>query len=334
MRCLTLADELRKHNATVEFVSQRLAGEMSPTIIERGYYCHLVEPTIRHTDLESPADAADLHNDAQTTLAVMSDSDWLIVDHYQLHDSWYTTLKPRSRRVLAIDDLANRTHHCDLLHDQTLGRQAVDYQSRTAPSCQKLVGIDYALLRPEFAQQRQNHAQTLTRTGQINHLLIALGGADPQNDALAILRLLEPLLERHRIIVMLMAGPQFQHVQAIRDWANESSVQVEIHHNTNEVAPLLLRADVAIGASGSSAWERCCLGLPTLACVVAENQAEIAERLQQAGASINWHSHTELQQQLSSLIEDPLAVASMSAAASRLCDGNGAKRVVNAMMAL
>jgi UDP-2,4-diacetamido-2,4,6-trideoxy-beta-L-altropyranose hydrolase len=343
MRCLTLADKLRDQGADIRFISQRLPGEMSQTITARGYSCQLIEPTI-HSECphESPAGKADLQTDANATIAAMSDTacDWVIVDQYQLHDAWYEQIRSNCRHILTIDDLANRTHDCDVLQDQTLGRQASDYGRYTRERCKLLLGTDYALLRPEFSQCRQQHANSIVRSGPVKTLMIGLGGSDARNLALEILQRIEPLLAQHNITAMLVAGPQYQHAQTVRDWARTSQATVEVHHDVREVAPLLLRADLAIGASGSSAWERCCLGLPTLAFIYADNQIEIANRLAAAGASINWQTLDELHRLLAQLIDGDHKpsqspnITSMSRHASRLCDGNGAQRVIDAMMSL
>jgi len=349
MRCLTLADRLREHDADIQFISQRLPGEMSQTVTAHHYPCHLVEPTIRaDCQHESPAAITDLHTDAQATIGMLPNGhcDWLVVDQYQLHGDWYHRLRPHCGHILTLDDLANRLHHCDLLQDQTLGRKATDYRRHTRKSCRLLLGTEYALLRPEFAAQRQRNANAIPRSDTVRHLLIALGGSDKHNLALDILQRIEPLLQHLDITAMLVAGPQYQHAQTVRDWAAGTGTRVEVHHDVREVAPLLMRADLAIGASGSSAWERCCLGLPTLACVFADNQLEIANQLASAGASINWHTLDELYRLLEQLLDGRAAmgetdatdalpdISLMSRAAAQICDGNGAQRVVDAMMSV
>lgn len=334
MRCLTLAEQLARRGAQTTFICQQLNGEMSATITERGHACELLAPTIAsNCAVEQPADRADLATDANATAGFLrrAPADWLIVDHYQLCHPWYQTVRPYCGKILVIDDLANRYHDCDLLHDQTLGRTASDYRSQVNAQCQLLLGPRYALLRPEFARLRQQQPNKRRRNGSIVQLLIALGGSDQRNTALTLLQHLETQLLQHDISVILVAGVQYAHIKSVTAWASRSALKLEIHHAVTNIAELMQRADIAIGASGGSAWERCCLGLPTLACVYAENQKTIAAHLQSAGASRLWHSIDELQQQLGDLLNHPEQLTAMSSAAAAVCDGAGTQRVVDAM---
>ena len=336
MRCLTLVDQLAEQGANATFVCQQLPGELSHAIVDRGHQCVLIPPSIEPaTAPEQPADSSSLQRDATATKAAIGDSaaDWLVVDHYQLHRHWHRQLRPNCSRILVIDDLANRCHDCDLLQDQTLGRTSADYHRFVGRHCELLLGTRFALLRQQFSALR-THTRSLLRQGPIKHLLISLGGSDSRNLALQILQHLETRLVQRGINVMLVAGAQYQHVETVANWVAHSQLNVEIHHSVSEVAPLLLRADIAIGAAGSSAWERCCLGLPTLAVVYAENQNEIAERLQCAGAAELWRSLDELDCQLNYLLRNTDKLAEMSVAAAALCDGGGSRRVADTMASL
>jgi len=337
MRCLTLIDQLVEQGAAATFVCQQLPGELSQAITDRGHRCSLIPLCIDpSTSPEQPADLPSLQRDATSTRAVIGDTtaDWLVVDHYQLQRDWHRQLRPHCRRILVIDDLANRCHDCDLLHDQTLGRESADYQCLVGDHCELLLGTRFALLRPQFSALRKHTSEPLLRHGPIKHLLIGLGGSDTRNIAFELLKRLETRLVQQGISVMLVAGAQYQHVATVASWAEHSALSVEIYHNVSEVAPLLLKADIAIGAAGSSAWERCCLGLPTLAVVYAENQSEIAEKLQRAGAVAIWRTVDELHNKLDYLLHNSDKLSKMSQAAAALCDGIGTRRVVDAMARL
>src|SRR5690606_2585434 len=106
--------------------------------------------------------------------------DWLIVDHYALDARWERALKPHYRKLMVIDDLADRPHQCDLLLDQTFGRDAEDYQTWVPANCRLLCGSHYALLRPEFAALRP-YSLARRATPQLRQLLITMGGVDKDN---------------------------------------------------------------------------------------------------------------------------------------------------------
>ena len=86
----------------------------------------------------------------------------------------------------------------------------------------------------------------------------------------------------------------------------------------------MLDADLAIGAGGSSSWERCCLGLPTLLYVLAENQRKIAESLEKLGAVkiVN-----NLKENLQNILDHFTFWQTMSERAQIICDGDGVKRI-------
>ena len=335
MRCLTLADGLRAQGCSVNFISQRLAGELSQLVVDRGYSCKLVDRSLpAGTQRETAAPPGDLQRDASATLKVLpaAEIDWLIVDQYQLCDNWYAAMRDRCKKILVIDDLANRSHDCDILHDQTLGREAAHYRDLTPAGCQLLLGTEFALLRPDFAHQRTHHPERVIRKPPINCLLVALGGSDARNTSLQILQHLQSVLIENRIEPRLLVGTQYQHAASIHDWAARSGLQVVVHQGIDNVAELLLHVDIAIGASGASAWERCCLGLPTLACVYASNQTEIAQNLERVNAALVWRDLDQLKLQLLDLLEYPDKLNAMSSAALAICDGQGVNRVVNRML--
>ena len=86
----------------------------------------------------------------------------------------------------------------------------------------------------------------------------------------------------NRYSVVVAIREESPHNAVIKDYAKDKDIEIIV--NPDNMAELMLNADLAIGASGSSAWERCCMGLPTLLIVAEENQREIAESLSQVGA--------------------------------------------------
>ncbi|MDN5873135.1 MAG: UDP-2,4-diacetamido-2,4,6-trideoxy-beta-L-altropyranose hydrolase, partial [Sinobacteraceae bacterium] len=186
MRCLTLANALRETGASCTFVCRAHEGHLGEHIRACGHALHLLP---RVADF-SPDDKTDPYarwlgstpeQDAEQTQAVLtSDCDWLVVDHYGLDACWETRLRARARHLLAIDDLANRRHDCELLLDQNLGRDARDYDGLVGDRTQRLIGPRYALLRPEFAQWREI-SLARRRQPRLQQLLITMGGVDRDN---------------------------------------------------------------------------------------------------------------------------------------------------------
>jgi spore coat polysaccharide biosynthesis predicted glycosyltransferase SpsG len=122
--------------------------------------------------------------------------------------------------------------------------------------------------------------------------------------------------------VVVVLGQVSQHIQMIKEYVNGKSIKVII--GANNMSELMTNADLAIGAGGSTSWERCCLGLPTLLFVTADNQQKIAENLQNIGAV---KITRNIKQDLSSMINNLNNWKTMSNQASKVSDGLGVKRV-------
>ncbi len=262
--------------------------------------------------------------------------DWLIVDHYGLDADFEEACRPWAQRLLVIDDLADRPHHCDLLLDHTHGREAVDYDGRRPPGTRLLLGSDYALLRRDFARARQGSLARRTGTGAPQRVLVNLGATDPQNHCLVALRaIIESGLD---LAVDVVFGAGAPHREALRKAVAGMAMPVRLHVETDQMPALMAEADLAIGAAGTAAWERCCLGLPTLMIVVADNQRQVAASLSAAGAAevVSGEGDTlvaRLAAALRRLADDRAALAAMSERAAALCDGRGCDRATLALVA-
>jgi spore coat polysaccharide biosynthesis predicted glycosyltransferase SpsG len=104
------------------------------------------------------------------------------------------------------------------------------------------------------------------------------------------------------------------------------------------MAPLTAAADLVIGAGGSSTWERCVLGTPTLQVVLADNQADAAHRLEALGAVVRLDGRSELFEAelmlgFKALVRDAAARTRLSAVSAGLCDGRGAERAADVLTA-
>lgn len=354
MRCLTLADALKAQGADCHFISREHLGHLLEVIRQRGYKVNsLVAPVqpaqeaIKNIVNEAPSPQQEpAHTawlggtwqaDAQETAAILASlqPDWLVVDHYALDQRWENALAPHYRKLLVIDDLADRPHCCDLLIDQNLGRQPQDYAALVSAHCQLLIGPHFALLRPEFAALRPYSLQRRQAQPALRHLLISMGGVDQPNATGQVLEALKtctlPAVCRITAVMGLMA-PWLQNV---RDLAAQMPWPTEVVVNVTDMAQRMADSDLAIGAAGSTSWERCCLGLPTLMVVLADNQKEAAAHLQKAGAAnclaFSGLLYQDLHAQIQYFINYPEKLGQMSACATVITDGLGVEHMVATM---
>ncbi len=294
MRCLALAQALRADGAVCRFVMRDLAAHAGALVSAAGFEVTLLRPP-------APTDVPDCelaHGgwlgvaqsvDAAETAKVLASTppDWLVVDHYALDRRWQSALRAMVGRIMVIDDLADRAHDADVLLDQNLGRSGADYDGLLPADCIRLLGPRFALLRPEFAAARPAAlARRAGRAAQPGHrlsILLAMGGIDKDNATGQVLAALDPSLD---IKVTVVLGGQAPHLDRVRAQARALAFPVAVVVDVKDMARLMAEADLGIGAGGSTSWERCCLGLPTMLLTLADNQMPGAVALERAGAAV------------------------------------------------
>lgn len=343
MRCLTLAEALREIGAHCRFICRSHPGNLVKEIEQRGFDVAVLpcDGDWPGTEATQPVHAAwlgeDWEKDAEQAKvgAGGTAADWLIVDHYALDDRWERALAPHYRKLMVIDDLADRPHACDLLLDQTFGRDGADYLPLVPADCHLLCGSQYALLRPEFANLR---AYSLQRRAQpvLRELLITMGGVDKDNATGQVLQALRicPLPADCRITVVMGATAPW--LDEVRQQAQDMPWQNRVLVGVSDMAQLMADSDLAIGAAGATSWERCCLGLPTAIVVVANNQRHAANLLERVQAVRMLDAGPLLDEGIARFIQDIVGnqsqLAGLSHATSRVTDGQGCERVVANLM--
>lgn len=292
MRCLTLADALTVQGKECHFICREHPGHLLPLIAKRGHQVHVLPSDSDDDKSPTPAQnpqplahaqwlGATQAVDAQQCQPIVKslNPDWLVVDHYALDHYWHQQLRPDCKKILVIDDLADRKHDCGLLLDQTLGRDAQDYKPWVPEHCELLCGSQYALLRPEFSQWRQ-YSLKRRKENKLEQLLINLGGVDKDNITTKLLQALQHSALPQNCKITVIMGASAPWIEAVKQQAKQLPWATEVKVGVSNMAELMANSDLAIGAAGATSWERCCLGLPTMMLVLAENQQMIARRLE------------------------------------------------------
>lgn len=337
MRCLTLADELTQRGAQIRFVSRHLPDYLASLLAAKGYELARLDSAESHAVFDELTHAHWLGcsqgEDAKDAIKALSDRvwDWLIVDHYALDSRWESRLRQTALKILAIDDIADRPHDCDVLLDQNFyADMDTRYAGKVPDHCRLLLGPRYALLREEFRQFRE---QVEPRKGSVQRILVFFGGVDADNyTSLAIQSLTDIGATDMQVDVVIGAQhPCREAIEAacLRD-------HFTCHVQTNRMAELMAAADLSIGAGGSATWERCCLGLPALVLSLADNQTRIAEALGLFGACIYMGkmdviSEESIQNQIIELLNTPDRLMVLSERAYSLVDGLGVQRLCQQM---
>ena len=341
MRCLTLADALRKQGAECVFVCRLHVGTLMSQITQRG-----------HRGLSLPALTTDVYignglpshtywlgtdwqADARDTQATIEAEqlDWLVIDHYALDYRWEQSLRPYCKRMMVIDDLADRSQVCDVLLDQNLGRVEDDYLGLIPQDCKCLIGPKYALLRPEFAEQRSESLKR-RKPAQLKHILISMGGIDKDNITCHVLNSLSSFKLTQDMRITVVMGLQAPWLLSVQQKAASMAIRTQVLAGVNDMAKLMKESDLMICAAGGTSWERCCLGVPGIQLVLAENQVGIATALARAGAAITANRDTlsAVLSHLSTSEDAKRDLLAMTHAARSIVDGFGARYVVNVLV--
>jgi UDP-2,4-diacetamido-2,4,6-trideoxy-beta-L-altropyranose hydrolase len=306
-RCFTLAAALSGKGAACGVALDTAAAESLAAFIPAGV--HVVSET-------EPLRAAEAFK-----------ADLVVIDDYACGAAEEGPLVVEGFKLAIIDDLADRQHLCELLVDPGFGRVAADYEHLVTPGASVLAGPDYALLRPAFAKARST---ALTRRkGPFGHrALVSLGLTDVGGITGKVVRHLAGLVPMD---VVLGAGAES--LEAVRDLLG-----VALHVDAQNMPALITQADIGIGGGGVSVWERACLGLPSILLILADNQAAMARALDAAGVVIAIDAREagfepRLTTAVERLFSDGELRCNLSQNAARLCDGLGAERVAEALLA-
>lgn len=336
MRCLTLADELRRRGHACIFASATLGEDLQGRVTARGHDVVVLpnNGVVPHGTETVWPDALQVR-DASAVLAALgpTPNDWMVVDHYGLDRTWHELVRRHAGRLMVIDDLANRSYDCDLLLDQNLGRSEADYAGLVGPGTKVIAGPQFALLRPEFAAARARCVPRAEPAGPVR-LMISFGGADPHDYTGRVLRELSCMDLPPDMEISVVLGALARYVDEVRALAASMPRPTEILTNVDDMAALMSRCDVAIGAAGATAWERCCLGLPSVIMVIAENQRPGATALAKAGAARMATMDEIAAFDMTTFFDASdgrSAARIMSDTAAEVCDGLGAARVSEAL---
>lgn len=343
-RMLTLANRLKQKGHEIVFISRRLKGNLIALVKEKHSVIELSEPDVNFVPSTHCGHAAWLEvsydqeitqtRDALTSYLKSkgrSQLDWLVIDHYAIEKDFQLALKPHSKDILQIDDLADRQHICDVLLDQNFYRSGeARYDGLLTTESLRLCGPRYALLREEFAVSRRNLPVYQSRLMQ-KKVVLFFGGVDIANETEKALKgLLSVDSDDSFDVIIGMNNP---HREALTALCKKHLDRVTLHIQVENMMDFFSSAYLYIGAVGATTWERCVLALPGIVCSVADNQNQLAEDLN----SIQAHQFLGLNTVLTSkdyanayksLISKPELLKKQSQLCAELIDGEGCDRVV------
>jgi UDP-2,4-diacetamido-2,4,6-trideoxy-beta-L-altropyranose hydrolase len=296
-----------------------------------GLRARLVGEGVEFIDVEEEGGTS---ADAQATAACAQKvgASWIVVDGYHFGAAYQQNLREAGHRVLFIDDYGHADRYeADLVLNQNIDAEDGLYADR-AEHTDLLLGPKFALLRKEFWPWRAPRREIRV---EAEHILITLGGVDPDNvttDTVEALGSMEASGVRATVVI----GGSNPHEEEVRTAAKSARVPIDVRQNVDDMAELMADSDIAVSAGGSTCWELAFMGIPNVIVVLAENQKGIARGLDEAGTAVNlgWHEEigtSEIESAVGSLLRNERKRRRMTGEAQALVDGWGTERVVSAM---
>lgn len=324
MRMMALAQAYRRRGGRVAMV----VGELPRVLMRR-----LESEKIQVYPIQNAS--ADLADAIETCeIAAVVRPDWIVLDGYKFDDSYQAKILDSGARILVMDDFGHATHvHADWVVNQNIVGNT--YQEKVASKPRYLSGVRYALLRNEFLATA---ARRIPATAK--RILVTFGGADPDNWTIRTLQILSDMNLR-KLVVDCVVGScygAFAELEQLRKYAN---LTLRIHKNVDRMSSLMMRADLAISAAGTTCYELARCGVPTITMPIADNQIAVARTLHEHGAMVcadpNFPESVDrcdsLRRWIRKLIHDSAQRRQLARVAGQLVDGRGAIRIVDQLAA-
>ncbi|MDO8788868.1 MAG: UDP-2,4-diacetamido-2,4,6-trideoxy-beta-L-altropyranose hydrolase [Sulfuritalea sp.] len=321
MRCLTLADVLSTKGVAVSFLCCELPLHLEELITSKGH---------KFMRMDAARDDAEETRMLLKSLPVV---DWLVVDHYGLDAGWETAVRPAVKGIVVIDDLANRSHDCDVLLDSTFGEDGCRYRGLIPATCRKLFGATYVLLRPQFAEARKRRLLSPNDGELVAHVFF--GGSDLRGYTSRFAQALASRLPHLRQEIAV--GALYPDTDGLGRLQREFPGRIVWQREVDDMAAHMSRCSVALGAPGIATWERACLGLPSAYLATHHNQRPILQALEKRGlcrflGDADLITDDAFIDGVREFLADTRGLAGMREIGLSAIDGNGAERVAHSLL--
>ncbi len=312
MRCIALGQGIQDSGGEVIFISYCDSEGLVSRLRNEGFNLHLLyeagclPETLKLIKEEKP--------------------DWVVLDGYHFDAAYQKAVKDAGYKLMVIDDYAHLDcYHADIIMNQNYGAEKIHYNA--APHAKLLLGTKYAMLRREFRKLGRSK-RGIPEIAE--KLLITMGGADKANHTLRVLKAVN-LIDRP-LTVKVVLGAANSYCEILAKEAEGSRHRIEILKDVEDMPHLMSWAEAAVSAGGSTVWELAYMELPSLLCIVADNQAEIVNMLARAAAfhTVGWVKDIAVDSMadcLSRLLFNKAVRSNMRKSMHAMVDGKGTGRI-------
>lgn len=341
MRCLCLAKALREEGCSVFFICRSLPGNMIGYIQTEDFIVKVLPYNQRSAEIVAGEDsyvswlAENYNTEIDQTLDVINNLDFyvslLIVDHYAIDERWERQLRRVVDQIMVIDDIANRPHVCDYLLDQNYYHQMSSrYTSLVSSHTKLMLGPKFTILRDEFRQYRG----LIRFPRKSNRIFIFFGATDAAGLTVKTVNALSYVSEKFKLEVIV--GPNNVDSDELQRLSTIYT-NINLHRNVSNIASLMAQSRFSICSTGTTTWERCCLGLPGITISMADNQRSIAQSMSDIGFDIYLGHVTKINVNdiigaFYSLVSEEGKIDKMSDIGFGLVDGQGLKRIMQEVL--
>ncbi len=285
IRCIALAQILQQKGVTSYFHSIAYNRDFLRRIEEEGFALVAIHSNVERGSMLDARQTVELAKQYRAT--------WVILDGYLFGVEYQRSLKQAGLKVLCIDDMASCHYVADMVLNQNFGAKREAY---TAEEYTRFfLGSEHALVRRDFLDAAKSFRRVINP--EVKHVLVTLGGVDPNNVTLKVLQALDSLKDP-KLKVKIVFGHLNKNEASLRDFIQKTSLDMELIKNVHRQMPELMQwADVAISAGGSTVWEYAHLSTPLAGIILIDNQQRIIEELDKIGAivSLGWFNERSVE---------------------------------------
>lgn len=197
-------------------------------------------------------------------------SDIVVLDGYHFETAYQQTLKDRACKLVCIDDIYAYHFVADVVINHAPGIDSSLYSVESYTAL--YLGFHYALLRKPFRNSTQTQKNNTVETDRV---LICLGGADPNNDTLEVLRICEQISDINNYSVVI--GAAYNYLDQLHQFMKVSRLNIKLYQNilAEEMARLMSNSVIAITTPSTIAIEYLSIGGSLFLRKIAANQDRI-----------------------------------------------------------
>jgi len=328
MRCIAIAQAWQNTGGEATFISHCESEVLQRRIADEGSSIITIDKVNSIS-----ADLAIIERlAADGSMRIRPNNTWIVIDGYHFDTEYQRRISLEGYRLFVIDDFNHLSHyHADILLNPNISATKLEYSCNE--DTVKLLGCKYALLRKEFSQQG---IREKVITKEATRILITLGGSDPLNITINIIKALN-CMGRSGLDVKIIVGPSNQNLISLNQELSLSTFSYQLLVNVKDMPNLMSWADIAVSSASSTFWELAYFGVPSIIITLAENQIGIGDAAEDLGAAIHlgWYENLQtdhISNVIDGIIKDFALRKRLSSNTQKLIDGRGAERAASRLI--